>query len=330
MQLARTASLSCKLLGSFTVPPGAAMFSAQRNTALCTPPPLGEEPIVRPVPRTLLPASSPLPPSSITSAQLLQSFPPLSLATLQLLRSFADEPSISDVCDIVEQDPALAGQVLSRANAARFGHLAPVVDIRRAVSRLGSDEVRRIAIGVGFRQALRLSRGGELFDLVWKRSIATAVTAQSLANCLEPPESGAAYVSGLLSLTGVIGLVSVDPDAYRDVLSRASRPGFNQAAEETAKFGCSHVQAAAWVLDEWRLPPVISDAILDSWRTPPSSDLGCAVAAASEIAGCYGHAVFSIPAKPSPSDVLQAFEVSDLAVCLPDATAVGDAIHAFE
>ena len=54
-----------------------------------------------------------------------------------------DDVSLREACGLIRADPYLAAEILRQANSARHQHGAPVTELERAATRLGTDGLRR-------------------------------------------------------------------------------------------------------------------------------------------------------------------------------------------
>jgi two-component system cell cycle response regulator len=59
-----------------------------------------------------------------------------------------DDFRVSDLVQLVQSDPAIAGRLLKFANAAAFGRTRPIVSLQRAIVALGAFRVRDLVIGL--------------------------------------------------------------------------------------------------------------------------------------------------------------------------------------
>ena len=140
---------------------------------------------------------------------------------MEILR-LADEceDSPAGLAEVMQCDPALVGRVLSAANSPLFSGSQPVATIEAAALRLGSVQLKKIALGFSLITANPTTSHPALdYSLFWSRSLAGAVTSRYLAALLgaAPPEE--AFTCALLSGLGRLALCTVHPEAYWEMIS---------------------------------------------------------------------------------------------------------------
>ena len=256
-------------------------------------------------------------PMDMDKSAVVEGFPPLSHATLQLLRSFADaDVGLLEIAKIVGQDPALAASVISKANSPLFSSRFEVTDILQAVVMLGADNVRSIALSVGFRTAIRVEELADLIDAVWRHSVAAALVARNLAGSLKVAEPGEAYTAGLLHDLGVVGIASADPEGYRELVAASSKPDFQQASAERGRYGIDSRTAGGWLAEAWALPESFTCAMSCEMPQARQGDICALVHVSSELADAHGFGLWN-PDESDPNVVLERFSFENLFESLP-------------
>lgn len=206
----------------------------------------------------------------------------IALTILEMAR----DPLVStdELANVLQGDPALTGQVLKYANSAESGARVHVIALRDALMRLGLAQVRQLCLSFSI---LANARSGPCavfdYERYWTRSLAMAVSCQAisrLARTLNPDEG---FTCGLLAHIGRLAMASVYPDDYAEILARWNRGTPEElAAIEKGVTGLTHTDAAAAILEDWRLPAHVVTAARcqedGSWITgapaTPAPDLG--------------------------------------------------------
>jgi diguanylate cyclase (GGDEF)-like protein len=194
---------------------------------------------------------------------------------LQILELTASEDaSVEDLQRVLVSDPALSGQILKYANSARVRTGSEVRTVGEAVVRLGMSSVRNLALGFSLLSA---ARGGPCdgFDYngFWSRSLATAVSAQSLAPLLRQVDTDEAFTCGLLGQIGALSLASVHPRQYATVLSRWDG-GDDESlrALETEILIVDHDQLTVALFEFWGLPERYAAGVAGAARVLQDGD----------------------------------------------------------
>ena len=185
------------------------------------------------------------------------------LVALQLLE-MAGRPDcpMGDIAKLLRVDPVLCGALLRTVNSALFSLPRAVASVDRALALLGTKGVRSLVLGLSLTTLHRKSEPDPLLADFWKTSIAGAVIARELAVQQHRSDPEEDLLAGLLRDLGVLFLIQVYPQEYRQVLSQpVGVLAQTQCELETEAFGVNHAEVGAYVLAKWRLPREITEAI---------------------------------------------------------------------
>jgi two-component system cell cycle response regulator len=171
-----------------------------------------------------------------------------------------DDFRVSDLVQLVQSDPAIAGPLLKFANAAAFGRARPIVSLQRAIVALGSFRVRDLVIGLSVMHS-HTSGQCPAFDYgaFWGHSLATGIACQELAHFAQI-SSEELFTIGLLARVGELAMASLYPEEYAVVLLKARETQQDLAALERQRFDMDHNQLGATMLGEWGLPEMLIQA----------------------------------------------------------------------
>jgi putative nucleotidyltransferase with HDIG domain len=194
---------------------------------------------------------------------LAPGLPPSPRILVKLLDMFKQpDQDIDEIVKLLAYDPSFTMEVLKCCNSAFFAGDKPAEDMFEAVSRLGLQEVYRIALAMFAKTAI-LRPGAESsasVQILWRHSVAVAVAAGVLAD--ESGESHpAAFTAGLLHDVGKVIMVSADKRKYTQAVLDAGM--FRRPVPVTEKelFGFDHCEVGARLLTRWNLPPNITAAV---------------------------------------------------------------------
>jgi len=178
----------------------------------------------------------------------------VAMAIIKLLQR--DDFPIEDLVKLVQSDPAISGRLLKFANAAAFGRARPIVSLQRAIVALGSFRVRDLVVGFSVLQS-HLAGECAHFDYggFWSHSLATAIACQDLARYAQIA-SEENFTLGLLARVGELGLATLFPDAYGEILAQGGERA-ELLDQEKARFGFDHRELGASMLAEWGLPEIL-------------------------------------------------------------------------
>ena len=194
--------------------------------------------------------------------------PTAALRVLWLL----DDPdwNLGDLGRLIESDPAFSARVIHLANSPFYGVAAQVSSALRAITVLGQVTVRAVAaVTAG---GLLESGGRPVPEGFWAHAGATAAGSSLVARQLRIPASDA-FTAGLLSDIGVALLHRHDSARYDGVIAFSQLDPHNHTDFERQVFGTDHASAGSCVLEAWRFPASLVEAVDHHHRSPADPDL---------------------------------------------------------
>ncbi len=190
--------------------------------------------------------------------QETQQLPTLPIMAQQIMHAANnDEGSFKALSAIVAQDPSTSMKLLGLANAALYGQQSQVSSVHRAVTVVGTDMLKRLALCAFVKAAWKHSVRHEHF---WKHSIAVAFGTSFLSENYADVSGDDAFCVGLLHDVDMLVLESILPKAYEEVEQRIAVTDSRLEAEQHL-LGVDHTQAGAWFAERWKLPPTLIDGI---------------------------------------------------------------------
>lgn len=194
----------------------------------------------------------------------LHQLPSLPQVIIKLIEACNNEAcGLKELAEIIQQDPALANQILKTVNSAYYGLAQKVSDIDQAVSVLGTNTIKHIALCSSVHQIFRVKGQKGVFNLkvFWWHSLKSAIVAKMLAEQLNYPVPDEAFLAGLLHDIGKLVLWINFGKAYNDLLRKHfDQPGL--LLEGESNIAASHTEIGAWLVNQWHLQSFMADAIL--------------------------------------------------------------------
>ncbi len=190
----------------------------------------------------------------------LPTLPAVAMKVVELCQSL--EPSISQVAEVITTDPALAARVLRMSNSPMFGLRQPVSKVSHAISMLGLNTVRTMALSLSLAQTMKGKQ--RWFPTFWKRSVLTATAAREIASVLLIPQKEEAFLIGLLQDVGILALSQIDRNGYDAVADDVIGNHEALIAREREAYGCDHAKVGAWLVESWQMPDSFVQAVLHS------------------------------------------------------------------
>jgi HD-like signal output (HDOD) protein len=188
--------------------------------------------------------------------------PSLSTTYIQLRRVVSDEnTSIGQVAEIIQQDVAMSAKVLQLTNSAFFGLAQKVTNLSSAVSYLGMETIKNLALTSeafkAFGTSSRIPQS--ILDSIQRHALLTAAIAVKLP--VERGHRDITAVAAMLHDIGVLFLASKMPDAFCSTLSRLKERGCRRFEAEEELLGTSHAEIGAYLLGLWGIPNLVVEAI---------------------------------------------------------------------
>ncbi|HHB75387.1 MAG TPA: HDOD domain-containing protein [Desulfobulbus sp.] len=174
------------------------------------------------------------------------------------------EIDLQAVGKLIKKDAALAAKVLQLCNSAFIGARSAFTNVEQAVIYLGADTVKNLAISVSVQQVFRRVETNGLLNLdrFWYHSYQNAILAQRIAEAVAYPNPSEAYLAGLIHDLGKLLLWMAFPGKYAPLLLKGIRCHNGRLSFlEQEKLHINHCEAGAWLIEQWGLPPLISEAI---------------------------------------------------------------------
>lgn len=192
----------------------------------------------------------------------------VAMSILQLVDK--ESTTIAEICRVVQADPALTARLLKVANSAAMARSTNIVHVRDAIPALGLRQIRNIALG--FSLVSKFSSGAcQAFNYqeFWSGSLATAVAAQAVCGQVDRRITGEAFTCGLLLRIGQLALATIYPSAYSQLLGQCQGPHAVGLPDlERRQFGIDHHQLSVLMLQDWRLPAQMVEAVAHHLNPP--------------------------------------------------------------
>jgi len=240
----------------------------------------------------------------------LANVPPFPSVAMKLMSLLANEDTnFSDIASCIGTDPALAGRLIKRANAADLASYCEARNVLQAISALGMERTRELSLTIATHGYAQSAIKAEVLRPCWSHTVACALAASEIARqCgLRPAE---AYTAGLLHDIGRLGLMTAYPAEYEVILTQVGGEPGRLIDLERERFGADHLQAGEWLAHEWNLPESIAGIIARHAETPSRPlDETAVVQIAARLADLLGFAV--IPSEEVP-------DLDQIAAILPE------------
>lgn len=168
-----------------------------------------------------------------------------------------DESCFAELGKIVSADPSLTAKLLRVANSSMYGFGGRVKNIESALSILGINTLKNIALSFIIVRKLQGDSSSVFdFEYFWKRSVTAAVAAKMLAPIFKY-DSDDIFVCSLLQDIGILVFFQHCTDAYMEVLTQKNNTETPGHIIERTLLGMCHAELGGALLKEWGLPESI-------------------------------------------------------------------------
>ncbi len=180
--------------------------------------------------------------------------PAVAVRVLEAVRD--EKEGFEALARIISSDPALTAKTLSLVNSSFYGLPQEVSDLGQAISILGSETIKNIALSFVIIKAFRGQKeDGFDYEVFWRRAVTSAVAAEMLRRRLRL--RGPFFPAALLMDLGIIVMYMSEPKAYLRVLDLKRATGRHISEVERQVFGTDHQEVTTEVLKRWGIPGAI-------------------------------------------------------------------------
>jgi HD-like signal output (HDOD) protein len=171
--------------------------------------------------------------------------------------------SIADIGKIISEDSGLSSRLLKIANSALYGFPAKIETISRAVTIIGTQQLRDLSLAT---VVLKLFKGipREVLNMeaFWRHSIACGIAARILATYRREPNVERYFVAGMLHDVGRLVLCMKMPAEMRLAVERTRANGELLHVIEAEVLGVDHAAVGGMLMRLWNLPPTLEVVVM--------------------------------------------------------------------
>lgn len=170
--------------------------------------------------------------------------------------------SMRDIAEIISTDQGLSARLLRIANSAFYGFPSRIETISRAVTIIGTQQLRDLALATSVIETFS-GLPIQLVDMAsfWRHSIASGITARVLANYHRESNIERFFVAGLLHDIGRLLIYRKEPEKARETLENSTTKNEPLFVTEYSQFGYDHGEVGGVLLHNWGLPVSLEEAV---------------------------------------------------------------------
>ena len=161
----------------------------------------------------------------------------------------------SKLSTLIQQDQALAGQILRIANSPAYAPRSPIVSLQQAIAWLGLDRLAGLAFSVSVQSGV-FQITGHKKDIqgLWRQALATGLYGKEIARRIRHNVENA-FLCGILHLIGKPGTLHLLSQGPTRTGSHHSWACLEQLLEEF------HIPVGITLGEKWKLPETVQEAI---------------------------------------------------------------------
>lgn len=170
--------------------------------------------------------------------------------------------SMNDIGKIISEDSGLSARLLRIVNSAFYGFPAKVESISRAVTIVGTQQLRALALATSVMNMFKGIPGDIVsMESFWRHSVACGLAARVIATYRRESNAEQFFTAGILHDIGRLILYVKIPDMARDALSRSQTRGELLFVTEREVIGFDHGAMGRALLQNWKLPAVLEEVV---------------------------------------------------------------------
>lgn len=207
---------------------------------------------------TVDPAASQSPEELVQGVIKLVSLPDVYFRLEELM--YSNKSTANDFADIINNDPALATRLLKMANSAFYGFPSRIDSLSRAITIVGTRELRDIVLATVAVESLN-KIPNDLVDMstFWHHSVYCGVTARLMAKRCHILHTERLFLAGLIHDVGQLVIYYQLPELARKVLEKADDTDSGLYAAERKILGFTHGEVGRELFKLWGIPESLQE-----------------------------------------------------------------------
>jgi putative nucleotidyltransferase with HDIG domain len=189
--------------------------------------------------------------------------PTLPVVVPKILQMMEDNKSdVKKITEVISYDPALTSKILKVANSSYYGFPRKISELDRAVTLLGFNMVKSLALSLGVVNTLSEKRSKKFFSEtgLWFHSVAVATLMREIGKTiLKTKTKDYLFVAGLLHDLGKLVFDIFFTDLFEKAILDVENSGtYSLAKSEMKVIGIDHGMAGGLLLARWNFPDEIT------------------------------------------------------------------------
>lgn len=170
--------------------------------------------------------------------------------------------SLADIGLIISEDQGLTVRLLKLANSPLFGYHANISSITKALTVIGTGQLRDLALTVSVMGSFS-GIPNEMINMksFWKHSIACAILSRSIAIYRREVNQERFFIAGILHDLGLLAMCSAIPACVTAIFKEAADGNLLHYVAEQNHLGFEHGAVGGALLTKWKIPQTILEPV---------------------------------------------------------------------
>jgi HD-like signal output (HDOD) protein len=170
--------------------------------------------------------------------------------------------SLTDIGRVISKDQGLATRLLKMANSPVLGYHAKIDSITRALTLIGTQQVRDLALAIAVMGSFK-GISAELISMqhFWRHSIACGILSRNIAIYRREVNPESFFLAGMLHDLGLLVMCVAVPEIVNEVLLTRQKDQELCYKVEQRLLGFDHAAVGMELLNKWGIPANISEPI---------------------------------------------------------------------
>jgi putative nucleotidyltransferase with HDIG domain len=166
--------------------------------------------------------------------------------------------SAAEIGNLISRDTNLTARLLRVANSAFYGFPAKISTVSRAITIIGSRELRDLVLATSAIEAFnKIPIEAANMNSFWTHSLDCAIIARLIAARCSMLHGESVFVAGLLHDVGHLMLYLKAPELAHQALLLAARKNVDIEHAEREVVGFDHAHVGAELLRAWNIPDTL-------------------------------------------------------------------------
>ena len=199
--------------------------------------------------------------------------------------------SIGDITKIITEDAGLSSRILKLANSPMFGFHSNIDSITKAITIIGTQQLRDIALAISVTGVFKgIPEGLINMTSFWQHSITCGIVARILATYRRDANVERFFVAGMLHDVGQLILCTKAPELVKEMIATSRESGTPHFSIQRSILGFDHGDVGGELLKRWKIPAIISEPVA-CHHAPGRGELYPMETSLMHVADVIGHAM---------------------------------------